>query len=140
MILQYLVMLGMIAFCVWRFVVELGMSGPVYIPLIYVMCPILLVVGLGKRGVITWPLATILLLLEGHWIIGWIPATLVTFTILGNMWLDKKYPTTCAICGEPFADGEEILVDQDNRHIHSGDCLASKEESTPSQDEDESST
>lgn len=140
MILQYLVMLGMIAFCVWRLIVESGTPGPVYIPLIYIICPVLLVVGLGKRGVVTWPLATILLLLEGHWIIGWVPAALVTFTVLGNVWLDKRYPTTCAICGEPFEDGEEVLVDEDNRHVHSGACPASMAEGAPSQDEDESST
>jgi len=122
MILKFLVLIGMIAFCIWQFIQEISTPGPVYIPVIYIICPVLLLIGLGPRGVITWPLATILLLLERHWIVGFIPAALVGFTIVGNEWLKKKYPTKCQVCNNNFEEGQEV-INYRGVHVHAGDCF-----------------
>jgi len=90
-ILQILVLIGMVSFCIWQLILEVQATG--YIPITYIVTPILLLIGIHPRGILTWPLATILLLIRGHWLIGWIPAFLVVFTIYGNEWLKKKYPS-----------------------------------------------
>ena len=122
MILRWIVLVAMIAFCISKIIAEVTAPGPAYLPLIYIVCPILLLAGLGKRGMFTWPLATILLLIEGHWIVGWIPAALVVFTVIGNKWLDKKHPTRCPVCNLDFEEGQE-LVKYNDILVHSGECL-----------------
>ena len=46
--------------------------------------------GLNKFGLMSWPVATLLLLLRGHWVVGWIPLAFVVFTVLGNKMLDRN--------------------------------------------------
>ena len=103
MILRFLVLVGLIAFCVWQLFAQLSSPGPVYLPLVYIAVPILLVVGMGPRGVFTWPIAGILLLLQGHWIIGFVPPILVLFTVIGNEWLNKRYGPPSPPPGAPDA-------------------------------------
>ena len=121
MILKYLTLIGMIVFCILNVIDQTNVPGPVYLPLIYMVSPILLIIGLGKKGVFLWPIVTILLLIEGHWIVGWIPAALVTFTIIGNEWLDKKYPVSCIICNQLFEEGEEVMKYK-NQVVHANEC------------------
>lgn len=121
MLLRLLVAIGMISFCLWQILQDVNAPGPAYLPLTYIGAIILIGVGLNKKGLFTWPLATILLLIEGHWIIGWIPVALVTFTVIGNEWLDKKYPTHCKVCKLPLENGQEI-VDCDGTIVHAHKC------------------
>lgn len=122
MILQIVVLIGMIGFCIWQLVNQISTPSSVYIPVLYILCPILLIFGIGKRGVITWPLASILLLIQGHWIVGWIPALLVGFTIIGNDWLKKKYPTDCPMCQKRIEIGQEFKYHR-GIYVHAGDCF-----------------
>ena len=127
MILRFLVFVGITIFCILQIVQQMSGPGPVYLPLTYVGCIILLAIGFGPRGIFTWPLGTILLLIEGHWVVGWIPAVLVVFTLIGNKWLDKKHPTFCIVCGEPFEEGQEIVKYRGTK-IHAGRCHRKVEE------------
>jgi len=122
MVLQFIVMIGMVGFCIWQFVEQVSAPSPVYLPLTYIICPILLVIGLGKRGVVTWPIATVLLLIEGHWIVGWIPGLLVGLTVIGNKWLMKKYPTDCPMCKKRIESWQEFER-YHGIHVHAGECL-----------------
>jgi hypothetical protein len=86
-ILRLLTCIGMDIFCLWQgfHVASISSaSGHHYFPIIYVLCVILLTSGINKFGLITWPLTTVLLLIQGFWIIGWIPLGLVVFTLIGN--------------------------------------------------------
>lgn len=121
MVLRLLVSIGMIGFCLWQILQEMSTPGPVYVSLLYIGAIILIGIGQNDRGLFTWPLATILLLIEGHWIIGWVPAALVTFTVIGNEWLNKKYPTHCKVCKMPFEEGQK-LVNYDGIQVHAGEC------------------
>lgn len=122
MVLQILVLIGILGFCIWQIVVQIGAHGPVYLLIIYIGCSILLISGLGKRGVVTWPIATVLLLIAGHWIVGWIPVLLVGFTIIGNNWIMKKYPTDCAICQKRIESGQEFKY-YHGIYVHAGKCF-----------------
>jgi hypothetical protein len=87
MILRVLVALSMTAFCAWEGFAAASVpsaSGRNYLPVIYIAVPILLWSGLNPRGLITWPLATVLLLLRGHLFVGWVPLALVIFNLVGN--------------------------------------------------------
>ncbi len=92
MLLRLVVCIGMVIFCVVQGFIAAETpteSGDHYFPLVYIICSVLLLAGLNPRGLITWPISTILLLLYGHWIVGWIPLGLVLFTLLGNYVLDR---------------------------------------------------
>jgi len=82
MLLRLVVCLGMVGFCIWQ---GIQASMPTNIVrILYSACAILLLSGLNPRGLITWPIASLLLLSRGHWIVGWIPVALVVFNIIGN--------------------------------------------------------
>jgi len=68
----------------------LAINGRYYFPGIYIWVVVLLFSGFNKFGLITWPLASALLLLKGHFVVGWIPVALVIFNIIGNKIVDKK--------------------------------------------------
>lgn len=52
--------------------------------ILYSACAVLFLSGLNPRGLVTWPIASLLLLSRGHWIVGWIPVALVVFNVVGN--------------------------------------------------------
>ena len=82
MLLRLLVCLGMVGFCIWQGIQASMPTGIVRI--LYSACVILLLSGLNPKGLITWPIASLLLLSRGHWIVGWIPVALVVFNVIGN--------------------------------------------------------
>jgi len=93
MLLRLIVCIGMDIFCIWQGFAAAAVpaeNGRHYFPGLYILCIILLSSGLNKFGLMTWPLATLLLLLRGHWIAGWIPLGLVVFTVLGNRALERN--------------------------------------------------
>jgi len=72
----------MAGFCIWQ---GIQASMPTaMVRILYSACAILLLSGLNPRGLITWPIASLLLLSRGHWIVGWIPVALVVFNVIGN--------------------------------------------------------
>ncbi len=82
MLLRLVVCLGMVGFCIWQ---GIQASMPTaMVRILYSACAILLLSGLNPRGLITWPIAGLLLLSRGHWIVGWIPIALVVFNLIGN--------------------------------------------------------
>ena len=86
--LRIFVCVVMVAFSLWHFITESlsdhSLLDALHYSGIYLIVSGLLVFGLGPRGLFTWPLATLLLLLRGHWVIGWIPLALVVFNLIGN--------------------------------------------------------
>ncbi len=93
MILRIMIALAMTAFCAWQGLEVSSVpteAGRNYFPFIYFTVPFLLWGGLNPMGMITWPLATILLLVQGHWIVGWIPVALVLFNVVMNEQLKKR--------------------------------------------------
>ncbi len=85
--LRLLVCIGMVIYCIWQGFAAASIptsNGHNYFPFVYIMCVVLLFSGLNKFGLITWPLATVLLLFYGHWVVGWIPLALVLFNVFGN--------------------------------------------------------
>lgn len=93
MLLRLVVCIGMVIFCVWQGFVASSVpieSGDHYFPGVYLFCIIILSMGLNKFGLMSWPVATLLLLLRGHWVVGWIPLAFVVFTVLGNKMLDRN--------------------------------------------------
>lgn len=92
MVLRIIVAIGMTIFCVWQGFEAASIPSPEgrnYFPIIYIICPILLWSGMNPRGLITWPLATIFLLVRGHWFMAWIPLALVIFSVVGNEIIHK---------------------------------------------------
>lgn len=92
MLLRLIVCIGLDMFCVWQGLQAAAIATPDgrhYFPAVYIFCIVLLSSGLNKFGLISWPVTTILLLLYGHWIVGWIPLALVLFTVWGNKTLDR---------------------------------------------------
>ncbi|MBN1918717.1 MAG: hypothetical protein JW889_12485 [Verrucomicrobia bacterium] len=86
-LLRAVVCAGMVIFCVWQGIEAASAESPEgrhYLPIVYVLCPILLIAGLHPRGIVTWPAASVLLLVRGHFVLGWIPAGLVAFNLVGN--------------------------------------------------------
>ncbi len=82
MLLRLVACLGMVGFCIWQ---GIQASMPTaMVRILYSACAILLLSGLNPRGLITWPIASLLLLSRGHWIVGWIPVALVVFNVIGN--------------------------------------------------------
>ena len=93
MILRLLICIGMVVFCLWQGFAASNIPSPEgrhYFPIIYIVCPILLLTGLSPRGLVTWPVATVLLLLRGHFILGWVPLGLVIFNV-GGSWLTDRW-------------------------------------------------
>lgn len=93
MALRIVTALAMTAYCLWRGLEVSSVpteAGQYYFPLIYIAVPLLLWGGLNPIGMITWPLATILLLVQGHWIVGWIPVALVVFNVVANEQLNRR--------------------------------------------------
>ena len=87
MVLRVLVAMVITAFCLWKGLGAASVpteTGRYYLPIIYLVVPVLLWIGLKPRGLITWPVATVLLLIRGHWIVGWVPLALVLFNLVGN--------------------------------------------------------
>lgn len=85
--------LAMTTFSLWEGWVVASTPSPAgrsYLLIIYILVPILLWTGLSPRGLITWPLATVLLLLPGHWVAGWIPLALVVFNLIGNALVEPE--------------------------------------------------
>jgi len=82
MLLRLLVCLWMVGFCIWQGI-QASMPTAI-VRMLYSACAILLLSGLNPRGLITWPIASLLLLSRGHWIVGWIPAALVVYNVIGN--------------------------------------------------------
>jgi len=94
MFVRIAVAIAMTAFCLWQGLVSASMpsdAGRHYFPFLYVAVPLLLWSGLNRRGLLTWPLATVLLLLRGHWVVGWIPVALVVFNLIGNQVARKRW-------------------------------------------------
>ena len=69
MLLRLITCIGMVIFC-------FKTGHPV--------AAILLMIGLNPLGLITWPIATIILISNGHTIAGWVPLGVVVFTLIGN--------------------------------------------------------
>jgi hypothetical protein len=93
MLLRIVVCLAMVAFAIWQGVAVASIPSPEgrhYFPIIYIAVAVLLLAGVGPRGILTWPLATILLLIRGHWVVGWIPLVLVLFNLIGNELLKAR--------------------------------------------------
>lgn len=93
MILRIVVCVGMCNFSLLQGFQEASIpaeNGRHYFSAIYIFVIILLCSGLNKRGLITWPIATILLLIKGHFIAGWIPLGLVIFNLIGNKIVHNK--------------------------------------------------
>ena len=87
MILRIIVAVGLTAFCILEGLAAATQptsSGHYYFPGVYILIPLLLLAGLGPRGLITWPIATIFLLLNGHVYLGWLPLLLVVYNLIGN--------------------------------------------------------
>ena len=87
MILRLLICIAMSIFAFlqgFQVVSSSAEKGSDYFLGIYIIVVILLFSGLNKRGLITWPIASVLLLLKGHIIVGWIPVALVIFNLIGN--------------------------------------------------------
>ena len=86
-LLRIVIAIGMTVFCVWQAVVAASVpteAGRHYVPILYFLVPVLLWGGLNRSGMLTWPMATVLLLVRAHWIVGWIPVALVIFNLIGN--------------------------------------------------------
>ena len=87
MLLRILVALGMTAFCVFEGFSAASVptdGGDFYFPFEYLLVPVLLWGGLNPSGLISWPIASLMLLLSGHWILGWVPVGLVVINLIGN--------------------------------------------------------
>jgi len=89
MILRLIVCIGTIVFCIYQISQEISIPGNSGVPFAYTSCIVLLLIGLSPKGVITWPIATVILLFEGHYIVGFIPLTLVIFNMIGNELINK---------------------------------------------------
>lgn len=87
MLLRFLVCLGMCIFSLFQGLKAASIpveNGRHYFSILYILVVILLCSSLNKRGLVTWPIATLLLLIKGHYIAGWIPLWLVIFNLIGN--------------------------------------------------------
>jgi hypothetical protein len=120
MLLRFFVCIGMIGFCVWQGLVASQVpsaAGRHYFPGIYILVPILLLAGLNKWGLISWPVATLLLLIKGHVIVGWIPVALLAVTVVGNKllgpalsdWKREAVDSVIARCREYAVGWGELL-------------------------------
>ena len=81
-------------------------SGRYYFPIIYIIAPILLLAGMNPKGLFTWPIVTLLLLIRGHWIVGWVPTGLVLFNLNGNSIIMRK--SNADKHDEPTGDGMSV--------------------------------
>ena len=93
MVLRLVVFIGLVAFCVFEGLSAASvpsLEGRHYLPIVYILSPLLLLLGLGPKGVFTWPIVSVMLLYQGHWLVGWIPLLLVVFNIIGNEWVRKN--------------------------------------------------
>jgi len=93
MMLRLVVCILMVAFCVWQGFLAASIpteNGDYYFPGAYSFAIGFLVTGCNKFGIIGWPIATFILLLRGHFIVGWIPLALVVFNLAGNYLIDRK--------------------------------------------------
>jgi len=82
----------MVVFCIWQGIVASSITaenGHHYFSFSYILAIVLLLSGLNKFGLITWPIATLILVLRGHFIIGWFPLILVLYNVIGNKLLNK---------------------------------------------------
>lgn len=87
MLLRVAIAIGITLFCVWQGFVAGSVptdAGRYYFPILYLLVPVLLWGGLNPKGMFTWPVASVLLLYRGHWIVGWVPAALVVLNLIGN--------------------------------------------------------
>jgi len=92
MLLRLLICFAMIIFCIWQGLVAAGIpdeNGRHYFPLAYILSIVLLSSGLNKFGLITWPIVTLILIIRGHYIIGWTPLIFVLYNVIGNMLFNK---------------------------------------------------
>ncbi|MCK5762513.1 MAG: hypothetical protein KAH05_00175 [Clostridiales bacterium] len=92
MLLRLLVCIAIIIFCIWQGLVAAGIpaeNGRNYFPFAYILAIVLLSSGLNKFGLITWPLVTLILVVRGHLIIGWIPLIFILYNVFGNKLLNK---------------------------------------------------
>ena len=86
-LLRVVIAIGMTVFCVWQAVAAASVpteAGRYYVPMLYFLVPVLRWGGLNPRGLITWPVASLLLVVRGHWIVGWVPVALVVLNLIGN--------------------------------------------------------
>ena len=84
-ILRIVVVIGVSIFCLyhgWKAALIPSPQGRNYFPFFYSVPILLMMGGAGKGGLYFWPLATIVLLIKGHWIFGWIPLLMTLFTII----------------------------------------------------------
>lgn len=85
----------MTVFCVWQALAAASVAteaGRYYLPIVYFIVPVLLWGGLKLTGMLTWPVASVLLLFRGHWIVGWVPLALVIFNLIVNDVLRRRRP------------------------------------------------
>lgn len=69
MLLRIAVAIAMTLFCAWQGFGAVSVpteTGRHYLPIVYLFVPVLLWSGLNPMGLVTWPIATILLILRGH--------------------------------------------------------------------------
>ena len=95
MLVRIVVCVALILFCVHQAITGLiypSESGGYYISMAYIAVPVLLLLGLNRRGLLTWPIASLVLLLKGHWIVGWVPVALVLINIIGNALVNARSP------------------------------------------------
>ncbi len=92
-LLRIVLAIGMTVFCVWQAFAAASVpteAGRYYVPILYVLVPVLLWGGLNPTGMLTWPIASVLLLFRGHWIVGWVPVALVVLNLIGNEVLGRR--------------------------------------------------
>lgn len=93
MVLRLIVCISMDIFCIWQGNLQASVvteTGRHYFPVVYLVCVILLTGGLNRFGLYTWPLTTLILLLKGHFFVGWIPLALVVFNLICNEMLKRR--------------------------------------------------
>jgi hypothetical protein len=96
MILRLIVCISMCLFSIWQGFVAASVpteTGSHYFPGEYIFVVVLLASGLNKFGLMTWPIATVILLLKGHLIVGWVPLFLVILNVVGNKYFKNQKVT-----------------------------------------------
>jgi len=118
MLLRLMVCVGMVGFCIWHGIHATMPTAMVR--LLYSACAILLLSGLNPRGLITWPIASLLLLSRGHWFVGWIPLGLVVFNIIGNELAGRHDPNAIR-CSNLVLQGFRTINAKCLRHLGNED-------------------
>lgn len=94
MVLRPLVAIVIIAFCIYRLYLDATQPDSetsTSFGISYLVVPFLMVWWKGAGGMVRWTIASLmLLLLEGHWIVGWLPGATVAFNLIGNALVDAR--------------------------------------------------